>query len=64
MTDHRYTVDLTRLITERIDSKNKIAKLGNDVFKLNLEIGNKKKALAKIEKEIDKMVIDYSKTQR
>ncbi len=58
---YKYTIELTRLINERIIKKHIINKLGNDVFKLNLEIGKTKKQLAKLEKDIDKTVTDYNK---
>ncbi len=58
---YQYTVNLNRLISMRIEDKNIISKLGNDVFKLNLEIGKNKKHLAKLEKEIDETVMEYNK---
>ncbi len=58
---YKYTVELTRLINERIKQKEVIKEIGNDVFKLNLTIGKIKKQLAKTEKEIDKTVTDYNK---
>ncbi len=61
---YKYTIDLTRLINQRITKKDEISKLGNVVFKINLDIQKNKKYLAKIEKEIDGMVIEYSKKEK
>ncbi len=58
---YKYTVDLTTLISNRIERKETIKALGNEVYKTNLEIQTNKKSLAKIEKEIDDMVIDFNK---
>ncbi len=58
---YKYTVDLTRLINERIDHKKDIVKLENDKFKIKLAIGKEQKHLAVIEKHIDNMVMEYNK---
>lgn len=70
-TTYKYTVDLTRLINQRIQHKDVVKNRGNQIFKLKNEItklqqenGRTRTDLEKIEKDIDKMVIDYSKTQR
>ncbi len=60
-TTYKYTVDLNRLINDRIIHKENIKKIGNERYKLKLEIMKTKGSLTKIEKEIDEMVLNYNK---
>ncbi len=62
--NHRYTIDLTKLINERITYKENIKVLGNESWKIKTKIGDTQKKLANVEKDIDNMVINFNKNKK
>lgn len=59
--NYKYIIDLTRMINERITIKKEINLLGNNIFVIKNKRLKQQQELAKLEIEIDKLVIDYNK---